>query len=841
MGILELLKQRRVYFDGGTGSLLQERGLKPGELPETWNLRRPEVIKELHREYLNAGADVITMNTFGVNRFKFKGENGETPKALVEAAAGCARRAIRDCGHGLMALDLGPTGKLLKPYGDLEFEEACSAYKEVVQAGAAAGADLVIIETMGDCYELKAAVLAAKEACSLPVFATVTLDERGKMLTGGDVDSVTALLEGLGVDGIGLNCGLGPVQLLPFLRRMTEIASVPVLVNPNAGLPKSVDGKTVYDIDADAFVEAMAEMAKAGAMLLGGCCGTRPEHIRKLKERCQGIPLPVLEKKRRTVVSSGMKAVEFSGPPVLIGERINPTGKPRLKQALKDKDLSYLLSLGISQQENGAQLLDVNVGLPGIDEPELMCMAVRELQSVLETPLGIDTSDPAAMERAMRIYNGKPLLNSVNGTKESMERIFPLMKHYGGTAVALCLDENGIPETAEGRIAVAKKIYETAESYGIGREDLLIDALCMTVSSDPKSALTTLETVRRIHEELGGKTVLGVSNVSFGLPMREQINAAFFLMAMQNGLSAGIVNPNLPAMRQAYDSFLVLSAQDENCSRYVGIYAPLEAEAKNKKKAGDCGAIGLSERPADGPAGALPEASSLKASPLKASPLKESPLKRSILKGLVKDAEAAVKEALICKEPLAVINEEMIPALDEAGKGFEAGTIFLPQLLMSAEAAKAAFAVIKERMEESGQEQESAGTVLLATVKGDIHDIGKNIVKVLLENYGFRVLDLGRDVAPETIVKETVKGHVQAVGLSALMTTTVPAMEETIKLLRKEAPWARIMVGGAVLTEEYAAAIGADAYCKDAMASVNFAMKVLKEEKAQEPRKASEP
>ena len=603
---------------------------------------------------------------------------------------------------------------------------------------------------------------------------------------------------------------------------MTEIASVPVLVNPNAGLPKSVDGKTVYDIDADAFAEAMAEMAKAGAMLLGGCCGTRPEHIRKLKERCQGIPLPVLEKKRRTVVSSGMKAVEFSGPPVLIGERINPTGKPRLKQALKDKDLSYLLSLGISQQENGAQLLDVNVGLPGIDEPELMCMAVRELQSVLETPLGIDTSDPAAMERAMRIYNGKPLLNSVNGTKESMERIFPLMKHYGGTAVALCLDENGIPETAEGRIAVAKKIYETAESYGIGREDLLIDALCLTVSSDPKSALTTLETVRRIHEELGGKTVLGVSNVSFGLPMREQINAAFFLMAMQNGLSAGIVNPNLPAMRQAYDSFLVLSAQDENCSRYVGIYAPLEAEAKNKKKAGDCGAIGLSERPAGGLAGASLEDPSLKASPLKASLLKASPLKRSILKGLVKD-------------------EEMIPALDEAGKGFEAGTIFLPQLLMSAEAAKAAFAVIKERMAESGQEQESAGTVLLATVKGDIHDIGKNIVKVLLENYGFRVMDLGRDVAPETIVKETVKGHVQAVGLSALMTTTVPAMEETIKLLRKEAPWARIMVGGAVLTEEYAAAIGADAYCKDAMASVNFAMKVLKEEKAQEPREAQEP
>lgn len=806
MNVLELMKIRRIFFDGGTGSLLQEKGLKPGEFPETWNLLYPHIIEDLHRAYLDAGADVITTNTFGLNRFKFKPDGEWTVRELAKAAVGNARRAVEACGHGYVALDLGPTGRLLAPYGDLAFEDACSVYREVVGAGAAAGADLIIIETMGDSYELKAAVLAAKECSHLPVFATVTLDEKGKMLTGGDVESVTALLEGLGVDVIGLNCGLGPIQLLPFLKKMVSVASVPVLVNPNAGLPRSDNGHTVYDIDSNAFAAAMKKLAEAGAFILGGCCGTTPDHIQKTRAWCSDIPLPVLEDKGRTVVSSYSHAVTFGGRPVLVGERINPTGKPRFKQALREHDISYILNIGAAQQESRADVLDVNVGLPGIDEAAMMETVVTELQSVLDLPLQIDTSDVKAMERAMRIYNGKPLINSVNGKKEVMEQIFPLVKHYGGVVVALCLDEDGIPETADGRIAVAKKIYETAESYGIAKKDILIDALCMAVSSDKNGALVTLETVRRVRDELGGQTVLGVSNVSFGLPMREHINAAFFLMALQNGLSAGIINPNLEAMMAVYDSFLVLTAKDENCAGYVGRYASREAEKKTRQEKKET---------------ALPNGSE-KAARLDTGQV--SGLKKSILRGMIQTAGEASREALRQSDALTIINEEMIPALDEVGKGFEAGTVFLPQLLMSAEAARAAFAVLKESMAAGGGAQKKRSKVILAAVKGDIHDIGKNIVKVLLENYSFDVIDLGRDVAPETVVERTVTEHAPLVGLSALMTTTVVSMEETIRRLRDRAPWARIMVGGAVLTREYADSIGADMYCKDAMASVKFAL-----------------
>lgn len=698
---------------------------------------------------------------------------------------------------------MGPTGKLLEPYGTLKFEDACDVYKEVVRAGAAAGADLVIIETMGDSYELKAAVLAAKEASDLPIFATVTMDEKGKMLTGGNVESVTALLEGLGVDVIGLNCGLGPVQLLPLIKRMAEIASVPVMVNPNAGLPRSEGGNTVYDIDSDVFAEAMKVIAESGVSILGGCCGTTPEHIKKMYAVCKDLPVPVVSDKGRTVISSYSHAVEFGGAPVIIGERINPTGKPKFKQALKDHDLSYILNVGVAQQESRADVLDVNVGLPGIDEPATMVDVVKELQSVLDLPLQIDTSNIQAMEQAMRIYNGKALINSVNGKKEVMDAVFPLVKKYGGVVVALCLDEDGIPETADGRIAVAEKIYRTAAEYGISKKDILVDALCMAVSSDKNGALVTLETVRRIRDEFGGKTVLGVSNVSFGLPMREHINSAFFLMALQNGLSAAIINPNSEAMMAVYDSFMVLSAQDENCSAYIGVYAEKEAAKKAAKQAPVQIEKHIEKKESDGAASAL---------------------KKSIIRGMSQAAEVAAREALGSDDALTIINREMIPALDEVGKGFEAGTVFLPQLLMSAEAAKAAFAVMKEKMAADGVAQEKRGKVIIATVKGDIHDIGKNIVKVLLENYSFEVIDLGRDVAPEAIVECAVKEHAPVVGLSALMTTTVPAMEETIKLLREQAPWVKIMVGGAVLTEDYAAAIGADRYCKDAMASVNFAM-----------------
>lgn len=820
MGILEELKQRRLFFDGGMGSLLQARGLRPGELPELWSFLHPDIIEEIHRDYLRAGADVVTTNTFGANRFKFKKEDGYSVREIVTQAVGLARRAVEKEGHGYVALDMGPTGKLLAPYGSLEFEDACDVYKEVVEAGREAGADLIIIETMGDSYELKAAVLAAKESSSLPVFATVTLDEKGKMLTGGSVESVTALLEGLGVDVLGLNCGLGPVQLLPFVKRMRAAASVPVMVNPNAGLPRSENGTTVYDIDSDTFALAMKDMAESGVSVLGGCCGTTPEHIRKTRELCQSVPLPSVEKKNMTVISSYSHAVTFGERPIIIGERINPTGKPRFKQALKEHDMAYILNMATAQQESRADVLDVNVGLPGIDEPAMMTEVVKELQSVVDLPLQIDTSNLAAMEQALRIYNGKALINSVNGKREVMEAIFPLVKHYGGVVVALCLDEDGIPETADGRIAVAKKIYKTAASYGIDKKDILVDALCMAVSSDKNGALTTLETVRRVGSELGGKTVLGVSNVSFGLPMREHINSSFFLLAMENGLSAGIINPNLEAMMSAYDSFLVLHGLDENCGRYVSVYAEKEAAKKRAKELEKSRAAERAAAP--GAKGDLTaEASGGEKGP------GMSPLKKSIVRGMTQGAREAAEAALLGQDALTLINTEMIPALDEVGKGFEAGTVFLPQLLMSAEAAKAAFAVIKEKMSREGVVQEKRGKVILATVKGDIHDIGKNIVKVLLENYSFDVIDLGRDVPPETIVEAAAAGHIPVVGLSALMTTTVPSMEETIRQLRRETPWVKIMVGGAVLTQEYADSIGADGYCRDAMASVKFAMKYV--------------
>lgn len=802
MGILEEIRTRRVFFDGGTGSLLQARGLKPGEFPELWNISRPEIIKALHRAYLDAGADIISCNTFGINGFKFPGgEAGPSVTELVTAAVELAREAVKEAGHGYAALDMGPTGKLLKPFGTLDFETACNAYKEVVRAGELAGADLILIETMGDSYELKAAVLAAKEESRLPVFATVTLDEKGKMLTGGNVRAVTALLEGLGVDVIGLNCGLGPVQLLPFVKEMAAVSSTPILVNPNAGLPRSEGGAAVYDIDAEEFAFSMKEIARSGASVLGGCCGTTPEHIKKTRALCGGLPLPDIRDQGRTVVSSYSHAVEIGGRPVLIGERINPTGKPKFKQALKEHDLSYVVNVAVAQQESGADILDVNVGIPGIDEPAMMAEVVEELQAVIDLPLQIDTADVTAMERAMRLYNGKPLVNSVNGKQAVMDAVFPLIKRYGGVVAALCLDEDGIPETADGRMAIAEKIYETAARYGVARKDILIDALCMAVSADKNGALTTLETVRRVGKEFHGKTVLGVSNVSFGLPMREQINSAFFLMALQNGLSAAIINPNSEAMMTVYHSYLALSAQDENCMQYVSMYGEREAQKKKEQKK--------------------------KESEPKAAEQSALGLKKSILRGMARQAADFAALALLEEEPLTLINREMIPALDEVGKGFEAGEIFLPQLLMSAEAAKAAFAVIKETMEQRGAPEEKRAKILLATVQGDIHDIGKNIVKVLLENYGFEVIDLGRDVPPEIVVARTVKDRIPVVGLSALMTTTVPAMKETIRELREKAPWVKIMVGGAVLTEEYAKAIGADAYGKDAMASVRFAMETV--------------
>ncbi len=789
MGFLESLGRERLFCDGGTGTILQAKGLKAGELPENWNLEHPEEIIALHKAYLEAGSDIINTNTFGANRLKFPDNLEEIIEAAVRNTKEARKLSGRDDAY--IALDVGPTGKLLQPMGDLPFEKAVELFGETVRIGSKAGADLVLIETMSDSYEAKAAVLGAKENCALPVCLTLIFDEKGKLLTGGTVDSVVAMLEGLRVDALGVNCGLGPEQMLPIVKRMTEISSLPIIVNPNAGLPRSENGKTVFDIGPDEFATLMGKIADMGVHVLGGCCGTTPEHIRRLVTVCGEKPVKPPVRRHRTVVSSFSQAVEIGDKPVIIGERINPTGKSKFKTALRENNMEYILSEALEQEDNGAHILDVNVGLPGINEPEMMEKAIISLQSVTALPLQIDTSNIEAMERGMRIYNGKPMINSVSGKKESMEAVFPLVKKYGGVVVGLTLDKDGIPETAEGRVKIAERIIDTAKKYGISKDDIVIDALAMTISSNDSSALVTLEALNRIREELGGHTILGLSNISFGLPQRERINAGFFTMALQNGLSCAIINPNSENMMSAYRAFLALSGKDPQCLDYISAYGNADAISKPQKTV-SVSFVSLSE---------------------------------SIERGLAGRAEEATKEKLESVPPLELVNEELIPALDRVGKGFEKGTVFLPQLLMSAEAAKAAFEVIKDAMK--GEKQESKGKVILATVKGDIHDIGKNIVKVLLENYGYEVIDLGKDVAPETITEAAEKFDIRLVGLSALMTTTVVSMEKTIRMLRIKKPDAKIVVGGAVLTKEYAASIGADRYAKDAMATVHYAEEVF--------------
>lgn len=788
MTIREEIGKRILFFDGGMGTLLQEQGLQAGELPETWNLKNPEPIIQIHKAYLAAGADIILANTFGANRFKY----GEDLEKIVTAGVANAKKAVAESGKkAYVALDIGSTGKLLKPMGTLDFEEAVGVFAEIIRVGEKAGADLILIETMSDTYELKAAVLAAKENSALPIMATVIFDESKKMLTGASPQVVVSLLEGLGVDALGINCGLGPKQMKEIVKELLKYASIPVIVNPNAGLPRSENGKTVFGVGAEEFAEDMEEIVTMGAWFAGGCCGTTPAHIQAMVEKCKEItPVPITPK-NYTFVTSYSTAVELGGIPVIIGERINPTGKSKFKQALRDHNIDYILEEGVKQEDSGAHILDVNVGLPEIDEAAMMETIVYELQSIMPIPLQIDTTNMEAMERALRIYNGKPMINSVNGKAEIMEQVFPLVKKYGGVVVGLALDEDGIPDTTEGRLAIAEKIYQTGEKYGISRKDIVIDALVMTMSTNNESAKITLDTVKEITAR-GGKTVLGVSNISFGLPQRELINAAFFTMAMNNGLSAGIINPNAKAMRQAYDTFCVLGGYDAQCMNYIENYAVTDAPNAAAKSA--AAKLNLTD---------------------------------SIIKGLKDQAYRATEEELKTKEPMEIINGELVPALDVVGQGFEKGTMFLPQLLMSAEAAKAGFEAIRQYVQSHGEAQEKKATIVIATVKGDIHDIGKNIVKVLLENYGYEVIDLGKDVPPEKIVETVVDKHAPLVGLSALMTTTVVNMEESIKELHKEAPWCKIMVGGAVLTQEYADMIGADFYGKDAMQSVYYAERLL--------------
>ena len=789
-----------LFCDGGTGTILQAKGLKGGELPETWNLTRPEDIIELHAGYLRAGSDLINTNTFGCNALKFNNV-GE----IVTAAVGHVREAMRRTGRedAYVALDIGPTGKLLAPMGDLPFERAVELFGEVVRAGAAAGADLVLVETMSDSYEAKAAVLAAKENCDLPVLVTMIFDQKGKLLTGGDVESAVALLEGLHVDALGVNCGMGPRQMAPIVRRLAELSSLPVIVNPNAGLPRSEEGRTVFDVGPEEFAAEVAKIAsECPVQVFGGCCGTTPEHIAREIAAVRKLPFRPATEKGRTVVSSFSHAVEIGPKPVIIGERINPTGKKKFKEALRQHDIDYILQQGLEQEGSGAQVLDVNVGLPEIDEPALMDEVVTRLQGVLDLPLQIDTSNSEAMERGMRHYNGKPMVNSVNGKREVIEQVFPLVAKYGGVLVALTLDEQGIPNTAEGRVAIARRIYEAADRFGVPRKDIVIDCLAMTISAEPRSAVVTLETLRRVRDELRGHTILGVSNISFGLPMREIVNSHFLTMAMQNGLSCAIINPNNAAMMASYRAFCALAALDPNCADYIEAYADATPNSS-------------------APAGAkTPRASGETSSGATLS------LGEAVARGVAGRAAEATRELLQGgRAGLEIINDELVPALDRVGQGFEKGTVFLPQLMMSAEAAKAAFEVIKATLQDTTQQ--AKGRVILATVKGDIHDIGKNIVKVMLENYGYEVLDLGKDVPPERIVQVARDEHIRLIGLSALMTTTVVSMEATIRLLREQGVPAKVVVGGAVLTQEYADAIGADCYARDAMETVRYADRVF--------------
>jgi len=795
MTILEHLNGDKLYLDGGMGTLLQAQGLKSGEHPELWNISRPDVIREIHKAYYDAGSNVVCTNTFGANLLKFSEEKlYEIIAAAVENAS-AARTASTAPQDKFIALDIGPTGKLLKPLGDLDFEDAVKVFAKTVQIGASLGVDLIIIEAMNDCYETKAALLAAKENSRLPVIVSNAYGENGCLMTGASPAAMVAMLEGMGADALGANCSLGPAQLTGVAEELLTAASVPVLLKPNAGLPKEVDGKTVFDVSPDEFAECLAGLMEKGLRIAGGCCGTTPEYIKALCTRTADITPPPAVKKEFTVVSSYTHEVVFGDKPLLIGERINPTGKKRFKQALKEKDMDYILSEGITQQEKGVHILDVNVGLPEIDEKEMLCAAVCELQAVTDLPLQIDSADPVAMESALRRYNGKAMINSVNGKAESMAAVFPLVKKYGGVVTALTLDEDGIPSTAEGRFEIAKRILHTAAEYGIDKKDIVFDTLAMTVSADNKAATVTLGALKRIREELGCHTVLGVSNVSFGLPNRDAVNSVFFTLAMENGLSAAIMNPYSADMQKAYYCFNALKGMDENCGAYI--------EA------------------AESFATAVTAATAPKTEAVYASDLQ-----RAVIKGLKDKAAELTKALLETTAPLDIVNGEIIPALNTVGEGFEKKTVYLPQLLMSAEAAKAAFEVIKGVM--AGGEKATKGVFIIATVRGDIHDIGKNIVKLLLENYGFDVVDMGKDVPPEAIAEKAVELNAPIVGLSALMTTTVPAMEETVALLKVKAPLCKTIVGGAVLTKEYANKIGADKYAKDAMEAVRFAEELLK-------------
>lgn len=803
MKFKDLLGRQLLFFDGGMGTMLQASGMQPGEIPEYWNMEKPEIIEDIHYRYFCAGADVVETNTFGANPVKMdqgKYTSAEIMKKAVSLVKSAAERCSRETGRTdlFTAASIGPTGKLLEPVGDLSFDDAYEGFRVLAVAAEEAGADVILIETMTDSYEIKAAVLAAKENTSLPVIVTAMLDESGRLLTGGDIRSLNAMLEGLRVDAAGLNCGFGPEQIARFVPEYVNESSLPLLINPNAGMPQTdSEGNTVWTLSPEDFADTVAGFAEEGAFLLGGCCGTTPDHIRALAEKAAGTVPPALTVKERTVVSSGSSSVLLDDGFAVIGEKVNPTGNRPVKEALKSGDMSSIVKLAQDEEQSGAAVLDVNVGLPEIDEVSVLCQAVREIQSVVSVPLMIDSSDAEAMEKALRYYNGKPFINSVSGTEESLSSVLPLCAKYGGVLIALTLDDSGIPHTSEKRVAIAEKIIDRAAQYGISRKDIVVDPLTLTVSAEPDAARVTLETVEKL-TEMGIKTCLGISNISFGLPAREIITSAFFTMALQKGLSAAIMNPFSERMMDVIACHNALTGKDPNSASYIARFENRKTVTSSSVSAASSSAV-ESDRQMD--------------------------LKKALVRGLKKEA---YNEAQLLADqgtdPLVIVNDHIIPALDQVGAEYEKGKVYLPQLLMTAEAAQEAFIVVKALIEKSGSgESVSKGKIVIATVKGDIHDIGKNIVRVLLENYGYEVIDLGKDVSPEDIIDAAEKEKVQLIGLSALMTTTVPNMEATIRLAKERGLDCRFAVGGAVLNESYADMIGADCYCRDAMATVKYA------------------
>ena len=833
------MRENRVYFDGGMGSLLQERGLAPGELPETWNLLHPEVLVEIHRAYLEAGANIMTTNTFGANRLKYP-EGGqwaleELVRAAVENAAEArrqyeenCRREGRQCQPSFIALDLGPTGKLLKPYGDLEFEAAVALYQEVVKTGAEAGADLILIETMSDSLEVKAAVLAAKENCSLPVFATMAFDEKGKLLTGGDVESVTALLEGLRVDALGLNCGLGPEQMAPIAQRFMKVSSTPVIVNPNAGLPRSEGSRTVYDINSDQFARKMREIAEMGVFMMGGCCGTTPEHIRKLKAACDDLPVQLPEKKGRTVICSYATTVEFGSKPVIIGERINPTGKKKLQAELREGRFDLTVQFAEEQEEAGAAILDVNMGMSGVDEKALMLHAIDEVTQVTQLPLSLDSSHIDVLEAALRRYPGRALINSISLETEKFEKLIPMAKKYGAMFILLPLSDAGLPGSLQEKKDIIEKIWERAASFGLTKEDIVVDGLVTTVGANPEAAKETLETIRYCRQN-DFATVVGLSNISFGLPERIQINSAFLTMAIQSGLTMAIANPSQQQlMAAAFASDLLLNKEGA-AERYIAFAnactARAEAAAKNAATAASAARAARPSEPSGEKAFGTGNAAAAGASSVPAGLGGE--LYEAVLKGNRNGIAALTEKALESGlEAGAILNDCLMPAINRVGELFDCGRYFLPQLISGAEAMKLSIGVLEPYLLQD-ENREKLPVVVLATVKGDIHDIGKNLVALMMKNYGFQVIDLGKDVPAEDIIRTAKENNAALIGLSALMTTTMQEMKHVILLAKEAGLTAKIIIGGAVITQEYADEIHADGYSKDAADAVRLAKRLL--------------